>query len=166
MSLTQLPQAIRRNPWPYALVVWFVLFISGMASWAVVAVRQNQDLVRPDYYEAEIRHQGQIDRVQRTAAIRHEVSLTLNEARGGIELRLPPTHLAAHADSTAPRPLAGRVEFYRPSDARLDFTVPVAPGTDGVQHLDTRNLRGGLWKVRVHWTSGTDEFYYDQSFVL
>lgn len=166
MSLTQLPQSIRRNPWPYALVAWFVLFISGMASWAVVAIRQNQDLVRPDYYEAEIRHQGQIDRVQRTAGLRHEVSLTVNDSRQGIDLRLPPAHLAAGTSSTSPRPLSGRIEFYRPSDARLDFTVPVAPGADGVQHLDTRALRSGLWKVRVLWTSGADEFYYDQSFVL
>ena len=39
-------QTIRTNPWPYAIIGWFLLFGSGMAAWVVVAVRNDPELVR------------------------------------------------------------------------------------------------------------------------
>ena len=51
-----------RNPWPYAIIAWFVIFITAMTVWAVVATRNSMDLVRKDYYEEELRHQQQIER--------------------------------------------------------------------------------------------------------
>ena len=36
----------QRNPWPFAIVLFFVVFISSMAAWITVAVRNDMDLVR------------------------------------------------------------------------------------------------------------------------
>ena len=151
-------QTIRTNPWPYAIIGWFLLFGSGMAAWVVVAVRNDPELVRPDYYEQEIAYQKQIDRLSRTVAMRGEVSVTYESAQGQVAVRLP----AAHRTDK----LTGSVHFYRPSNAKMDFELPLAFDGTGVQRVPTGKLQGGLWKVRVQWTNAGQEYFYDQSVVL
>ena len=151
-------QTIRTNPWPYAIIGWFLLFGSGMAVWVVVAVRNDPELVRADYYEQEIAYQKQIDRLHRTAAVRGEVSVAYDYSQNQVTLQLPATHLSAQ--------LKGRIHFYRPSNAKLDFELPLDLNPAGAQRVPTGKLQGGLWKVRVQWTSGGQEYFHDQSLVL
>ena len=151
-------QTIRKNPWPYAIIGWFLLFGSGMAAWVVVAVRNDPELVRADYYEQEIAYQKQIDRLNRTAAVRGEVSVAYDFAQRHVTLQIPAAHLST--------PLKGQIHFYRPSDAKLDFELPLEMDLNGSQRVATGNLQGGLWKLRVHWTSAGQEYFHDQSLVL
>jgi len=154
---TPLPTT-RRNPWPYAIIAWFIIFGGAMAAWVVVAVRQDPDLVRSDYYEQEITYQQQIDRLNRTSALRGELSLAYNAARHQVSFQLP----AAHRLEL----VKGTIHFYRPSDAKLDFDVPLSVDANGNQRVNTEKLRDGLWKVRVQWSAGEDEYFFDQSVVL
>ena len=62
------PSASSWNPWPTGLVVVLGLFATGVFSFGLFAVRHSQDLVSPDYYDREIRHQEHMDRVTRTDA--------------------------------------------------------------------------------------------------
>jgi nitrogen fixation protein FixH len=151
-------QTIRTNPWPYAIIGWFLLFGSGMAAWVVVAVRNDPELVRADYYEQEIAYQKQIDRLNRTAAVRGEVSVLYESMHQRIALHLPAGHLGDKS--------VGTIHFYRPSNAKLDFELPLALDSTGAQRIPTDKLQGGLWKVRVQWTSSGQEFFHDQSVVL
>ena len=43
------------NPWPYAVIGFFVVFISLIVIFIVFSLGQEIQLVRPDYYEEEIR---------------------------------------------------------------------------------------------------------------
>jgi nitrogen fixation protein FixH len=151
-------QTIRTNPWPSAIIGWFLLFGAGLAAWVAVAVRNEPELVRADYYEQEIGYQKQIDRQTRTAAAHAAVSVSYESARQQIALRLPAAHLADKP--------SGSIHFYRPSNAKLDFELPLAVDAGGTQRVPADKLPGGLWKVRVQWTSGGQEFYHDQSLVL
>lgn len=146
-----------RSPWPYAIIGWFVLFGSAMAAWVVVAVRTDMDLVRPDYYEQEILHQQQIDRQTRTLPIQSQVKVAYDAAQQTIVIALPATH-AAQAQ--------GKINFYRPSDAKLDREAKLSLNSGGTQKLDAKLLRPGLWKVRVQWTVNGEEFYFDQAFTI
>lgn len=150
--------SIRSNPWPYAIIGWMLLFATGMAAWVVVAVRNDPELVRADYYEQEIAYQKQIDRLSRTTSVRGELSVAYDSARQQVALQLPSSHLAA-------RP-TGTIHFYRPSNAKLDFDVPLTVDAAGSQQISASKLQGGLWKVRISWTSGGEEYFHDQSIVL
>lgn len=151
-------KTIRTNPWPYAIIGWMLLFGTGMAAWVVVAVRNDPELVRADYYEQEIAYQKQIDRLNRTAAMRSEVAVAYESAQQQVTLRIPTAHLADK--------LTGTIHFYRPSNAKLDFKLPLTVDATGVQRVPAGKLQGGLWKVRVSWTSGEQEFFHDQSLIL
>ncbi len=146
------------NLWPYAIVGWFAIFISALVAWMVFAVRQNLDLVRPDYYEQEIRFQEQLDRLNRTAAVSSEMAVQYEPATSAVTLRLPAAHLAQHP--------MGRIQFYRAADAALDCEVPLAMAADGVQRLSVRALRVGPWKMRVTWSVGSTEYFLEKTFII
>lgn len=151
-------QEIRRNPWPYAIVAYFAVFITAMVGWAVFASSQRNDLVRADYYEEELRHQAQMDRVRRSAT--HPARIALSDGAGGgaVVVRLPGDH--------AGRVSSGSIQLYRPSDSRLDRTVPLSSDATGVQAVPVAGLAEGLWKVRVLWKVGDEEFFTDGSVVV
>jgi hypothetical protein len=146
-----------RNLWPHAIIAWFVIFAAAMAAWITVAVQQNLDLVRDDYYEEDVRFQRQLDRLNRSAALRGEVTVHHDATKGEVTLQLP----AAHR-SSAP---GGTIQFYRPSNASLDFQLPLAIDADGRQRIRTESLRDGLWRMRVQWTVAGSEYYFEQIIV-
>jgi nitrogen fixation protein FixH len=150
--------ASSRNLWPYAITAWFVLFGSAVAVWITFAVRQRMDLVRADYYEEEVHFQSQLDRLNRTAAMRSEVAIHYDATKRQVTLLLPATPPAS-------RP-AGQIHFYRPSNASLDFDVPLAVDAAGLQRIGTDALRGGLWKVRVQWTAAEKDCFFEQAIVV
>ena len=120
------------SPWPYAIVGYFILFVTGVAVFITWAVTQDMDLVRKDYYDHEILFQQQIDRQRRTAELGAQ----------------------------------GMIHFYRPSDAKLDHHLRLAPGTNGTQQIDATNRRAGLWKIAVQWTVDGKEYFLERALVI
>jgi hypothetical protein len=147
-----------RNPWPIAIIASFAIFFISLAVFITWAVRQNMDLVRKDYYDEEIRYQDQLDRLNRTEPWRGQVAVTYDHSQSCITITLPAMHAARQ-----PR---GQVHLYRPSDARLDQHLDLAVNAEGIQRVDARTLRPGLWKVRLRWQANGEEFYFDQSIVV
>lgn len=145
-----------RSFWPYAIMIWMAIFATGVFSFIVFAQRNHVDLVGADYYAQEIQFQKQIDRVANTRAVKREVSIRY--AAGEIDLALPAEH--ARQNPT------GTIQLYRPSDASLDQQVLLEVGSDGGQKIDAKKLLPGLWKVRVTWKAGGEEYFFDQSIVV
>ena len=47
------PSQTNWNPWPWAIIGFFVVFVSCVFSFVIFATHQPMDLVRQDYYEEE-----------------------------------------------------------------------------------------------------------------
>lgn len=160
-SVTGIPVAgpfkPRWEPWPLGIAAFLFVFVSCIAAFITFAVRQQMDLVRPDYYEEEIRYQVQFDRLERTRALGAAARITADATRSTLEVGIP----AAHASALT----AGTIQFYRPSDAGQDRVIPLKPSADGVQDSDISDLGPGLWRVRVRWTTGGKEYAMDDNFV-
>ena len=152
------PATHPRSWWPFGLIAFFAVFIGWLGTFAVIAVRNSMDLVRPDYYEQEVRYQEQIDRENRTARLSAAVQISYDAAAGNVALQL--------SAAQAARWPAGTVKFYRPSDASLDREIPLAVNAFGHQVVDTTQLRRGNWKLRVTWRVAGEEFFSEQSIVL
>jgi hypothetical protein len=146
------------NLWPRAIIGAFVVFILGTAGLIVLACSQRIELVSSDYYEREIKFQNQIDRLERTRLLGKQASISYDAQLSALTVSLPPDQVSKN--------LTGHISLYRPSAAGLDRQVPLQPAPDGVQRLDTSGLMPGLWKVRVFWNSGPEEYLMDQQFVF
>lgn len=147
----------RRNPWPIVITCYFAIFFTFIVSFIVFASRQRVDLVRSDYYEAEIKFQQQIDRVERSRPVEAAVTVHYNEKSANITVQLPPN--SHHGAS-------GQIELYRPSDARQDKHIKLTPDQTGMQIVDVRDLKNGLWKVRVTWTSSGHEYFIEKPITI
>lgn len=147
--------SVSRNPWPFAIMAFFAVLISCIVAFIIFAGCNRMELVHPNYYEDEMRFQQQMDRVKRTRALPAGVAAAYDAKAQTITISLPPEHARLAA--------SGRIELYRPSDSKLDRHLPLAINTEGAQRVDANTMRSGLWKVRVQWKAGGDEFFFDQS---
>jgi nitrogen fixation protein FixH len=148
----------KRNPWPYAIAGYFVVFIAFIAAFSTWAVRQKMDLVNKDYYADEILYQTQIDTAARTIPFNSQIVVDYDTARCAINIHLP----AEHARSNA----SGRIHLYRPSDAQQDRELSLAPDVNGGQSVDASRLQPGLWKVRLQWKAAGENFSFAKQIVI
>jgi nitrogen fixation protein FixH len=144
------------NPWPYGILLFFVLLICGLAGVVGIAATHRESMVSENYYEQELKFQSQIDSAAR--AQKSGARLQLESGAGAraskLVVQLPAEQVARHC--------AGVIEFYRPSSPALDCEFPLTPGADGSQTVDVSKLAVGLWEVRVKWTAGGEEYFLEQ----
>jgi len=148
----------RFNPWPYAIIGTFIVFISGTVSLVVFSTRQKLDLVSADYYEQEIGYQKQMERVARTQAMPSQVQMNFDRVGQTIRIALPVDHASQHP--------TGWVHLYRPSSAHSDQDVALSLNAQGVHQLQAGTLAPGFWKVRVQWQVGEIEYFAEQGVVV
>ncbi|HWH70817.1 MAG TPA: FixH family protein [Candidatus Sulfotelmatobacter sp.] len=155
---TQLHPSSRWNPWPVSIIAFFAVAIAGCVSFVIFCSRHPADLVAADYYEQEMRYQGQLDRMQRAQRLDRAASVAYDAASKLITVSVPQGGKASE--------LAGTIQLYRPSTAGLDRQLKFAPNANGVQTIDASGLQPGLWKIRVSWTTDNQEYLIDQRVVI
>lgn len=136
----------RKSIWPVALIGWFVLFITTIGCFISFAVKQDVHLVREDYYAAELDYQNDLDRVNRTLALGHEVIIEYSARHQKLGVRIP----TAHVQSLE----SGRIQFYRPDDPGQDRSHDLQVNASGLQFLDLVDCPPGVWKVDLQWVAG------------
>jgi nitrogen fixation protein FixH len=145
-----------RSAWPTAIVVYFVGFISCLVTFGIWVARQNVELVSRNYYAEEIQFQRRLDQMGRAKRVEEEIVVDHEDE----------AILVRFSTKNADLNPSGVIDFYRPSQASRDFTVPLALDSSGGQRIESRNLGAGLWKVRLRWTVGGEEFYVERRVIL
>src|SRR5215467_11377784 len=119
------------NPWPISIIAFFTSAIIGCGTFIAFCSRHPADLVAADYYEQEVRYQGQIDRAQH-AQQATPASITYDATTKLISVALPPNY-SQHKSS-------GNIQLYRPSATNLDRQLKLTPDQHGVQTIDASSL--------------------------
>jgi len=145
----------RRNLWPYAIIATFVLFACYIGYMVQGAMRTSVDLVSADYYQQELAYQKRMESVARTAALPAPVEVRYERETQRLTLQLP-AFLAKQA-------VQGTLHFFRPSDQKLDFTLPFQPTSDlAQQELSTAKLQPGHWRLRLDFEAGSQEYFIER----
>lgn len=147
-----------RNLWPWAIVLTFVLFISGTVSLVVMACSQKVELVSQNYYEQELQFQGQLDRMNRTSQLAMPAQVSYEPVRKLITISLPPEHRG--------HKVTGEIALYRPSAAGQDRHLMLQTDERGLQNLNAASLGTGLWKLRLSWQVDGREYFHEQQLVI
>jgi hypothetical protein len=82
--------------------------------------------VSKDYYQKEIAYQQHMNTVAQTKESNAEIQVTLAEAAGQLVIAFPEFYQGEK--------VSGNVNFFRPSDAKLDFEIPLSLN-DSVSNL-------------------------------
>ncbi len=151
------PSQPPRSYWPIGIIAFFALALVFLVTFVIWASHQREDLVAQNYYDNEVRFQKQLDQMNRTQRLESQVAVAYDAVLRNITVTLP----AAQAANAV-----GQIKLYRPSDAALDRSVPLAVNRNGVQQLDAKSLPNGLWKIRVQWSVDGEEYFLDRSVVV
>jgi len=144
------------NPWPYGIVLFFVLLVCCLAGVVTIAATHRESMVSENYYEQELKFQERIDSAAR--AQKSGARIQLEAGAGKLVVAVPAEQVAQKC--------AGVIEFYRPSSPALDCTFPLALGADGSQAVDVSKLAAGLWQVRVKWNAGGQGYFLEQKITI
>jgi nitrogen fixation protein FixH len=155
---TSTPSVSRWNPWPVSIITFFSIAILGCGTFIAFCSRHPADLITPNYYEEEVRYQGQIDRLTHTQQQASLAAASYDCTTKQITISLPEEQ--SHGNCS------GRIQLYRPSAANLDRQVKLNLDSRGRQSIDGSSLVPGLWKVRVTWTVDDHDYYIDQKIII
>lgn len=138
--------------WGQSIILAYVLFAVFIGSLVVVCLRQDVQLIAPDYYQQELMYQKQLDRMNN--ANRLTVQPVLRVSAGWLDVEY-----AMMAD-TQQRTL----ELFRPSDERFDRNFKLSSQVQ--QRLDVRSLPPGVYKARLRWTMQGKEYFLEEVIYL
>jgi hypothetical protein len=141
--------------WGTGIVIAFALFITFIL-YFVFKVQTDStydnELVTEDYYHKEQQVQGDIEKQQRANKLEYKV--VINKSAEGITVEFP-------SDFDYSK-INGKVSFYRPSNQKLDFEIPISLSGPHLL-IPKSNLVGGLWDISVDWTYDGQEFLNKQN---
>ncbi len=136
---------------PVTIVVVFTsVLIRSMAD------DKNTELVTEDYYAQEIQFQDQIDQTKNAL----ELNAQLNWTKVGANWRLDLNGDFESIDAE------GEVYFYRPSNSKLDVTIPLDLDDVGQQMISANNFERGKYQVQVKWNIDGKECYLEKNIFI
>lgn len=142
--------------WPKGIIIVFILFASGIGFLVYKTTQKQSEMVAENYYEKELRYQEVIDgknnagRLTALPAIRAEEGRIAIVFPAGIE----------------PGGVSGKAYFYRPSDVKMDVTVPLVLDSVGCQYVAADRFRTGSYQVQLSWTARDSSFYVEQNLYI
>lgn len=129
--------------WGTGIVIAFGLFMTFILYFVFKVQtdsKYDNELVVEDYYQQEMKVQGNIEKKQNANALEQKVKIS--KSAEGIVVQFP-----ADFDFQT---IKGKVSLYRPSNQKLDFEIPISLSTSHLL-IPKSNLVGGLWDITVEW---------------
>lgn len=141
--------------WGTGIVIAFGLFITFILYFVFKVQsdsKYDNELVTEDYYKKEQQVQGDIEKQESANKLVHKV--LINKSAEGITIAFP-------SDFDYSK-INGKVSFYRPSNQKLDFEIPISLSSPHLL-IPKSNLVGGLWDISVDWTYDGQDFLNKQN---
>ena len=143
--------------WGTGIVIAFVAFIAFIM-YFVINMNLNKkyvhDLVTEDYYQEELLHQNEIDKVDNAKDLKENVSWKKTD--DGILISFP--------KDLDYRNITGKVFLYRPSNKTLDSEISISLSNSDMLIPKTR-LLDGRWNIKIDWKYDGKSYLFKESIV-
>jgi len=127
--------------WTSGIVLFMLVFMIALGSFAYIGTRQKPILVQQNYYEEGVKFQDKINARQRANSLKDQPAMIFNGK--SFSFSIP----QKNAENIS-------LYFYRNNDHKLDKKISVEhPGS-----IPLEELVKGWWKVTLDWTVD-DELY-------
>lgn len=137
--------------WGTRIVIMYLGFVALIVTMVVVSMRQQVDLVTPDYYAKELKYQSNIDKANNHNQLNS--SLKCSVLDGNIVINFPEEHKSES--------ITGEVLVYKPSDAKSDKIISIE-AVNGQMSIPSSVFSKGMYKVKIDWTVNDKSFYFEQ----
>jgi hypothetical protein len=137
--------------WGTRIVIMYVGFVALIITLVVVSMRQQVDLVTPDYYAKELKYQSNIDKSNNHNELNSSLKCTIQN--DNIVIDFPDEHKAEN--------IFGEVLVYKPSDAKSDKLINIE-ATKGQMSIPVSAFTKGMYKVKVDWQVNGKSYFSEQ----
>ena len=129
--------------WGTGIVIAFALFISFIL-YFIFKVQSNpkydNELVIEEYYKNDAKFGDEMIRVQNAQDLKQKP--VISNTSEGITIVFPEVFVSNE--------IKGKVSFYRPSDKKNDFEVPILLSNSSL-NVPKEKLLGGRWDINMEW---------------
>lgn len=129
--------------WGTGIVIAFAVFISFILFF-IFKVQSNpkydNELVVEEYYKQDAKFGDEMIKVQNAQDLKQKP--VISNTSDGITIVFPDVYI--------PKNIKGKVSFYRPSNKKFDFIVPLSL-TNSSLLVGKEKLLGGRWDINMEW---------------
>lgn len=141
--------------WGTGILIGIIVFVVISVSMTIIFMMQDVNLVNDKYYENSLQYQDEIDKQNRTLALSEDVIFNFNGEL--ISISFPENYLN--------KKISGEIEFYRPSDPKLDFKLPLQL-VEGNQIVPVSRIEKGFWRVKLNWVMDGNGYYNERAITI
>lgn len=138
--------------WGWKIAIGYTGFVVFILFLVFQTTGVDFELVTPDYYNAELAFQEQIDKQENTLSDDRDVIIHVES--DGVALQL------SHYD--AGKSFSGTVSFFRPSDSGLDRDFEWSMNSRGMMFIDKSNFERGRYTFKADWEEDGKAFYLEK----
>ncbi len=142
--------------WGWGIFIVLVLFIAFMVNLVYKSSQVRVDLVSENYYDKEINYQQQIDREKNSLGLVQDVQIRKNSEF--VEIVYP---LDFNGSG-----ISGDIQFFKPDNASLDFTLDVNAAEGNRQIINTMAFKQGWWEIKINWTYQQTDYYKSEKILF
>ena len=135
------------------IIFVFISFAIFIGSMVYQAFQTDVNLVQDDYYQNSTMHDQHVSDIKRSDNV--ELKLFFDRSQNSVILETP--------ENFEDSKVTGEVHFYRPSDGKLDFNVPINL-IENKQLFNVDELITGKWIAKVSFTFENENFFKESSF--
>ena len=138
--------------WGTGIVIGIVIFVVISVTMTIIFMMQDVNLVSDNYYEKSLVYQEEIDKLSRTKTLNEQVKISFN---GEVVNLLFPAEYSE-------KKISGEIFFYRPSNPKLDFFLPIQLN-NGNQIIPITRLEKGFWRIKLNWVMDGNGYYNEKA---
>ncbi len=142
--------------WGLKIIVLYIGFILLILTLVFKSLNQKVDLVAEDYYAQELKYQDKIDGMNNFNELSSPIKTTLEGKRLIIQFPIEFKH----------QKNSGEILIFRPSDSSLDIKTPIILDENGVQTINNKGLKKGVYKIQISCTNQGKKIYSEQSIYI
>lgn len=142
--------------WGTGIAIFYGVFVLVLLFALFKSFSIDNSLVTEDYYQKDLEYQTQIDKEVNAQGLVTDLNVKFSDADKTIRFSFP-------GDLGA---IGGKILFFRPSNAALDFEVNIATDPNFEQVIPANNLLPGLWRLKVDWNAGGKDYYKEETIIF
>lgn len=135
--------------WGNKITLVFVGFVVLVIAMVIFSMKQEFHMVEENYYEEEIAYQGKMEEIRNG-----------NNWKGVISVKQEDGNLALQFEGA--EKVKGKIQFYRPADADLDFFVPISEEIN----IPIEKFKAGNWKVSFNWEADEKKYFKEEQIFI
>lgn len=146
---------MKKISWGTGIVIGIIVFVVISITMTVIFMTQDVNLVSDNYYEKSLSYQDEIDKQSRTKSLDEQVKISFNGEV--ITISVPSDY--------SNKDISGEIFFYRPSNPKLDFVLPLHL-VEGSQNIPVERLEKGFWRIKLNWTMDGNGYYNERAITI